>query len=245
MFATLVMEYSTPNQQHASLFYKIVRAVPLLSGRARRVRSKLRWPATPAAAAYMLVLCAHAVDPAALSGGAQLAPIYNPVDQMVPPAFSAAAHRPRVCDRPRCSAPRDPLERMERWQPRPEWRSWSLFLAVQCFFSEFLLSPLSRNWFFAGDRIWSYDARPGNWRYQFWNQSQDALSLRGLGSRFCSLPLGPTRTRLGSLDGAGEAVKRTRARLTFFLTIALVTLGPHRQLPLSSITVTPVRTRSM
>jgi hypothetical protein len=58
---------------------------------------------------------------------------------------------------------------------------FALFFASQFLFSAFLLSPLSRNWFFAGDRIWSYDARPGLWRYQFWNLTQDPLSLRGLG----------------------------------------------------------------
>ena len=82
----------------------------------------------------------------------------------------------------------------------------ALFFAAQFLFSEFLLSPMSRNWFFGGDRIWSYDARPGSWRYQFWILSQDPLSIRGLGM---ALVLAFLSARLGLAWGSWMArVKR-------------------------------------
>jgi hypothetical protein len=44
-----------------------------------------------------------------------------------------------------------------------------IFLAVQWYFSAFLIGPRGQNWFFASDRIWPYTSRLGQWQYEFWN----------------------------------------------------------------------------
>ena len=179
LFALLVMEYNTPNQQHASLFYQISCGLyPILLLAAAR-GSKLRWPATTAAAVYMLLIAAMLWILPLFPAEPLLGPIYNRVTHMVPPAFPLLLVIPAFGI--------DLL--LRRATCKSDWVLaaavgavfFALFLAAQFFFSEFLLSPLSRNWFFGGDRIWSYDARPGPWRYQFWNQAEDPLSWRGLG----------------------------------------------------------------
>jgi hypothetical protein len=204
MFAILVVEYSAPNQQHASLFYRISCGLfPLFLLAAARA-SKLRWPATTVALIYMLVICTMLWILPLFRAEPMLGPIYNRVTHMVPPAFPLLLVIPAFAI--------DLLLRRA-----PGWSDWALaaavgvvfftlFLAAQFLFSEFLLSPLSRNWFFGGDRIWSYDARPGPWRYQFWNLSQDPLSLRGLGM---ALVLAFLSARLGLAWGSWMArVKR-------------------------------------
>ena len=43
-----------------------------------------------------------------------------------------------------------------------------LFLLVQWNFSRFLLSPASNNWFFAGQRFFSFASAPNPWWNQYW-----------------------------------------------------------------------------
>ena len=204
MFAILVVEYSVPNQQHASRFYRISCGLyPLFLLAAARA-SKLRWPATTVSLVYMLVICTMLWILPRFPAEPLLGPIYNRVTHMVPPAFPLLLVIPAFG-----------IDILLRRATR--WSDWALaaavgavffagFFAAQFLFSEFLLSPPSRNWFFGGDRIWSYDARPGLWRYQFWNLSQDPLSFRGLGM---ALVLAFLSARLGLAWGSWMArVKR-------------------------------------
>ena len=50
-----------------------------------------------------------------------------------------------------------------------------LFLPVQWRFASFYITPASGNWFFAGDRIFSYSFNRPDDRYQFWTD-QDGWS---------------------------------------------------------------------
>jgi len=43
-----------------------------------------------------------------------------------------------------------------------------VFIGVQWFFAEFLISPHAENWFFMSDRIWSYGSSMGKWHHEFW-----------------------------------------------------------------------------
>jgi len=43
------------------------------------------------------------------------------------------------------------------------------FIAVQWFFSQFLLTPWADNWFFAGNRYWGYANSPGPYAQVFWH----------------------------------------------------------------------------
>ena len=205
MFAILVVEYSAPNQRHAvTLLSSKLWTVPSLPARGRaRLEAALAGNHRGAGL--------HAGDAVPCSGSCRsfrpeplLGPIYNRVTHMVPPAFPLLLVIPALAI--------DLLLRRATG-----WSDWALaaavgvvffafFFAAQFLFSEFLLSPMARNWFFGGDRIWPYDARPGPWRYQFWNLSQDPLSLRGLG---VALVLAFLSARLGLAWGSWMArVKR-------------------------------------
>jgi hypothetical protein len=46
----------------------------------------------------------------------------------------------------------------------------AVFIPVQWFSSEFLISQHAANWFFMGDRIWGYGETIGDWRNQYWRQ---------------------------------------------------------------------------
>src|SRR4029434_9602330 len=87
LFSDFLTEFTFPNQQHAAAFYKITAAgYPLalvLTARA----SQLRWPATIAAGTYMGVMVLMVWILPLFPAHPKLAPIYNPVDRMVPPAF--------------------------------------------------------------------------------------------------------------------------------------------------------------
>jgi hypothetical protein len=79
-----------------------------------------------------------------------------------------------------------------------------VFLAVHWYFSELLLSPLSHNWFLAGDQ-WTYRTPAGPWHHQFWLDG-DRL---GVVAVLLSLALATVSARLGLAWGAWmERVRR-------------------------------------
>ena len=101
----------------------------------------------------------------------KLAPIYNPVTHMVPPAFPLLLFVPAIAI--------DLL--IQRSNRMNDWALAvavglsfvGLMLAVHWFWAEFLLSPSARNFFFAADQ-WDYTNRLGEWRYRYWNRDVDA-----------------------------------------------------------------------
>jgi hypothetical protein len=164
-----LLEYIFPNQQHAATFY-VVCALTfpfrlLALGRAARTS----WPTTRIAAVYMLVVCLMAWILPLFPALPKLAPIYNPVTHMVPLPFPLLLIFP--------AAAVDLI--LRRAGEATGWRRAALalvlgavFLAVfvpaQWFFAMFLLSPQANNWFFAGDRVWSYSNHLGSWTTEFW-----------------------------------------------------------------------------
>jgi len=198
MASTFVMEYSDPNLQHGNLFYQISCGLyPLALLTANRA-SGLRWGATAAAAAYTAIKLAVLWILPLFPARPLLAPIYNPVTHMWPTTFPLLLVLPAIA-----------LDLLCRRFPPSTRRDWLLaplagavflavFLAAQWSFSRFMLSHWARNWFFAADQWW-YEARPGGWRYVFWNQETDALSPRGLA---VALLLGTIAARLGLGRGA-------------------------------------------
>jgi hypothetical protein len=141
--------------------------------------SRLRWAATLTCAFYMLIACAMVWILPLFPAQPMLGPINNPVDHMVPPLFPLLLIVPAVA---------------VDWllQRRPEKRSrfidplligaafLALLFAVHWYFSEFQLSPASRNWFFAGDQQWDYSSNAGELRYQFWNLDDDPVTPQRL-----------------------------------------------------------------
>ena len=87
MWADFATEFTWPNLQHASYFYAVVSTpFPLLLLLAARA-SKVRAGATIAAATYMLIYIGMILVLPLFPAHPKLAPVYHPVDHMVPPAF--------------------------------------------------------------------------------------------------------------------------------------------------------------
>jgi hypothetical protein len=200
MAATAIMEYaSAPNAMHTAIFYKVSGAVfPVFLvafGRAGR----LRWPATTCAGIYMALILVMMWTLQLFPATPKLAPIYNPVTHMVPPFFPLLLVVPAFGI--------DLL--MHRFGSRHDWLlSVALgltfvlsLLAVQWFFSKFLLSPAARNFLFASDQ-WEYFVRVGSWRYQYWRAEAPAAFATGIA--FASV-LAIASARLGLWWGSGMA----------------------------------------
>lgn len=191
MIATLLTEETIPNAWHSALPYKIMAgALPLVFvGMSRS--SRLRWPATTLAVVYWL--CVSVIGWVLQLFPAQplLAPIFNPIEHFV--------------------APFPPLMLVPAgigvdWVLRHwRWDDWSLTPVLAATFvvllvgalwpwGEFLLSPAARNWFFMADQ-WSYQARPGAARHEFWAVEADPLFTAA--SAAWILGLGMVSTRLG------------------------------------------------
>jgi len=194
--AILASEYTTTNRHHSSIFYGVVcGAFPLLLVGAARA-SKLRWPATSAAAVYTGIYVAMILILPLFPAEPLLGPIYTPVDSMVPPFFPMLLIVPAFFI--------DVL--LRRLGTERPWRSalvlapvfFATFLVAQWHFAELLLSPAADNFFFAGGRSWAYFHRPGAWQTRFWGE----ISVRGLGfAAFLAL----LSTRLGLGWGAWMA----------------------------------------
>src|SRR5881398_1379486 len=166
-----------PNVAHNAVYYEVAAGVVpiLLVAGGRAVR--LRWPATTAALVYMafslVMIWILQLAPAT----PKLAPVFNPVTHMVPPPFPLLLVIPAVAI--------DLV--MRRVGRNRDWRLSVLlgvaflatFFVVQWFFTEFLLTPHARNFFFGGDQ-WDYSSRLGPWRYEFWRIASDPVTARGL-----------------------------------------------------------------
>ena len=187
MLTILLTEYSYANAQHSAFFYKVSCAVyPALLVAAARA-SRLRWAATLTAAFYMLITLVMVWILPLFPAQPMLGPIDNPVDHMVPPAFPLLLIVPAFAI--------DWLQgrgRKGRWLLAPAFLA--LFFAAQWLFSDFLLSPASRNRFFAGDMQWSYGDGPGAYRYEFWDLDRDPVTPAGIGT---ALALAVVSTQVG------------------------------------------------
>ena len=211
MIATVIQEdASVGNHMHGSKFYIITGGViPLfLIGLARA--SRLRWPATTITAIYSVITLAMSWILQLFEATPMLAPIYNPVTHMVPPAFPLLIIIPAVAV--------DLL--MARFGRGSDWKlagliglTWvGIMVLVHWFWAEFLLSPGARNFFFGADQ-WSYDNRLGPWRYQYWTLDRNAAGnwsalalFKGLG---IAVVVSMIAARLSLLWGNGlSRVKR-------------------------------------
>jgi len=180
MLAIFLTEYTYPNHQHGGLFYIVMcAAFPLYLVIAART-SNLRWAATGASLSYLLITLAMIWILPWFRAQPGLAPIYNPVTHMVPPPFPFLLLVPALG-----------VDLVIRFfgQHRGFWRDTGLALLVgivffvllivaQWRFSEFLLSPASRNAFFAGNAMWGYNVNLADWCTQFWNRANDPFTLK-------------------------------------------------------------------
>jgi hypothetical protein len=180
--ATASFEYTGfPNLWHGRAFYYVSAGLfPFALAFTART-GKLRWPATAAAAIFMLVSLSLSWTLQLVPAIPKLAPIQNPVTHLVPAPFPILLVVPALVF--------DLL--YQRWRDRGDWRLSALlgvafvavFAAVSWPAAEFFLSPLARNPFFLADQ-WDYSARLGHWRYEYWD------SIRGSRAGRTAAPLG-------------------------------------------------------
>jgi hypothetical protein len=185
MASIMVTELSFPNYQHTASYYAVSCGLyPTLMVALARA-SKWRWPATMMAGIYMGAMLAMIWVLPLFPASPKLAPIYNPVTHMVPPAFPHWLIVPAMA-----------IDLLFRWVGRGRgWRRdallvvciatafTGLFLAVQWNFAKFLLSPAANNWVFAGQRFFSFASTPGPWWNRFWavtagDADYDPLTLK-------------------------------------------------------------------
>jgi hypothetical protein len=173
MASVFLIEYSWPNQQRTGTFYVASAATfPLyLVGLSRA--SKFRWGATWIALLYMGISLLMSWVLPVFPGQPRLGPIRNPVTHFVSLPFPVLLVVPALG-----------IDLARRWlgQGRGWLRDWllaliagavflGLFLVTQWFFSAFLISRAAENWFFVADRHWGYREGMGEWRNQFWSQT--------------------------------------------------------------------------
>jgi hypothetical protein len=199
-----VMEYTFPNMQHAAIFYQVCavtfpfRLVAL--GRAARTSC----PVTRVAAVYILIECLMIWILPLFPAQPRLAPIFNPVTHMVPPPFPLLLILPALA-----------IDLVLRQAGSAAgWKRvavalvlgavfLAVFVPVQWFFAKFLISPQADNWFFVGNRVWSYGNQLGDWTTRFWrvNPSNSDANLLTLPAMSLAWALAAVTSWLGLLLG--------------------------------------------
>jgi hypothetical protein len=172
MVTVMTTEYAGfGNLMHGSQFYLVTgMTLPVFMVAFARA-SRLSWPATRVAVIYMLITMVAIWVLQLVPATPKLAPIYNPVTRMVPPAFPLLLFAPAI-------AIDLILSRFDRGR---DWMNAlvigvafvGVMLAVHWFWAGFILSPAARNFFFGADQ-WDYSSRLGTWRYSYWNLDVDA-----------------------------------------------------------------------
>jgi hypothetical protein len=197
---TLIERAAFPNQMHSSPFYVFTAiAVPaLLTALARPAMPRTRWPATTIAALYMAITLVMIWLLQLFPAQPRLAPIFNPIERMVPPPFPVLLVVPALAI--------DLL--LRRVRDHDWWLAPAIgvafvatLLVAQWLFADFLLSPGARNWLFASDR-WDYNVNVGPWRHQYWDPEEPARFVRGLGR---AVLIASISARIGLWWGRGMA----------------------------------------
>ena len=180
--SVLLTEVSFPNLQRTATFY-IASAALYPSFLMAVVRlMPIRMPATAVSLIYMGLIGSMVWLLPLFPGEPGLAPIYNPVTTMVPPAFPLLLLVPGLV--------------LDGWGALTRrlggWRGDVLltaggaalfcaaFLPVQWYFSGFLLGPGGDNAFFAGNRFFSYMSSR-SWAGKFWGLDRDPVTVAKMG----------------------------------------------------------------
>jgi hypothetical protein len=166
MFATVVYEDTgVANMRHAPKFFQICAAIFPVFLMAVARAGKSRWPATTAAATYMVTLLVLDWVLVQVPATPKLAPIYNPVTHLTPPGFPIWLIPPALA-----------IDWLVARFGRRDWLLSALvgplfvllLLGVEWPFSSFLLSLKQPNPFF-GIGYWDYGSKLGPWTTQFFN----------------------------------------------------------------------------
>ncbi len=167
------------NAAHNALYYQFAAGCfPLVLVATGRCGG-LRWSATAAALAYMLISLVMIWVLPLFPATPGLAPVFNPLTRMVPAPFPLLLVVPAVAI--------DWL--LHRVQPGPEWRLaattglafLAIFFVVQWFAADVLLSPWGCSSYLLGVDHWDYSSRLGPWRYQFWGRAAHPFTAGSVG----------------------------------------------------------------
>ena len=143
------MEQNLRVFMHGARFYLIAAiVVPLVLAAVARASSG-RWAATLATAILSLVTCLFVWILPLVPAAPKLGPVYQNITHLVPPDFAKLFLFGALA-----------FDLVRRLASRKSWSDWKLaslgglaflaaYIAVQWPFADFLMSPASRNWFFA------------------------------------------------------------------------------------------------
>lgn len=170
-----------PNRQHSAAFYTTACSTYPLVLVALATAGKLRWPATLASVVYLLIISATVWILPLFPAAPQAAPIYNPLDHLMPPPFPLLLIFPALG-----------LDRVLRHFNWPAGRAqpwlqavaaglvfFVLFFMAQWVFAEFLLSDAADNRFFCGGgKHWPFFLKISpSARTVFWESPADEMNL--------------------------------------------------------------------
>ena len=131
-----------------------------------------------AAAAYMALTLLMMWILQLFSAEPLLGPILRPVESMVPPSFPLLLIVPALAiDLLTGTLPAQP-SRVRPWITAGAVGIGfvAALLAVQWYFSAFLLSEGARNFVFGANQ-WDYNSSPGPWQTEFWGSTVQASAL--------------------------------------------------------------------
>ncbi|MGI8765245.1 MAG: hypothetical protein ACR2KM_01875 [Gemmatimonadaceae bacterium] len=173
MLATIITEdASRPNQMHRPAFY-IATAIALTVAMAAISRGgRGRWPATRAALVAMAIQTVMAWLLPLFPATPMLAPIYNPITHMVPPAFPLLLVFPAMTIDSLVRGVKG-LSIMQRAIPVGVGTVLT-FLVTHWFWAELLLKTQLRYAPIFGLTQWDYNTTVGPWIFEFWGVPKTA-----------------------------------------------------------------------
>jgi hypothetical protein len=150
--AIIVSEFTYPNLQHTASFFKVGAAMFAFRLVTMSRAGRISWPATRVALVYLGLECLMI----------WILPLFPLL--LVVPAMGIDLFL-------RNAGEKIPFGKTFLYALALGTIFLILFMVVHWYFAEFMLSPAADNWFFAGNRYWSYGARLGDWRQHFWYQA--------------------------------------------------------------------------
>jgi hypothetical protein len=179
---------------HGAKFYLVIMfAAPVWFAAASRA-SENRWAATLVTGFYTLMHLSFLWILQLVPAEPKLGPVYQKITHLVPPDFPALIIVPAMV----FDLVRRRITTLNRWTQAAILGATSLasFLAVQWPFARFLMSPASRNWFFATNNLPYFMPPTSHWAQNAWLPTETTpiqFALRML----LALAVGILMTRIG------------------------------------------------
>lgn len=179
---------------HGAKFYLVVMLVAPVWFAAVARASENRWAATIVTGFYSLMHIAFMWILQSVPAEPKLGPVYQKITHLVPPDFPLLLIVPAIV----FDIVRRHISTLNRWTQAAILGATSLasFLAVQWPFANFLVSPASRNWFFATDNLPYFVPPASHWARNAWLPTESSPTQFAL-HMLLALTAGILMTRLG------------------------------------------------